>query len=226
MTSKFSFLACFGVAIAVTWFGVVVWPHLQLGSLEPVTIEETGVTYPPVRSGEALMGAEVYRSLGCQYCHTRQIRPHTMGADIARGWGKRRTVARDYIRDQPVMLGSIRFGPDLANLGCRETNATALLLKLYKPSAILPHSPMPSYEHLFDVRPMPAGGSESNNSPALRTDLGPDPGLEVIPRAEARALAAYLLSLKADELFLEVYPREDLQTTNFLKGMEKAHALP
>lgn len=226
MTSKFSFLACFALAIAVSWFGVVVWPHLQLGGLEPVTIEETGVTYPPVRSGEALMGAEVYRSLGCQYCHTRQVRPCTIGADIARGWGRRRTVARDYIRDQPVMLGSIRFGPDLANFGCRATNATALLLKLYKPSAIVPLSPMPSCEHLFDVRPMPAGDPESDNSPAPRVALSLDPGLEVIPRAEARALVAYLSSLKADELFLEVYPREDLQTTNFLNGMEKAQAPP
>jgi hypothetical protein len=36
------------------------------------------------------------------------------GADLARGWGRRRTVARDYLRDQPVMLGTVRFGPDLA----------------------------------------------------------------------------------------------------------------
>jgi len=220
MTGRFQFLPCFALAIAVSWLVVVVWPHLQLGGLEPVAIEETGVTYPPIRSGEALVGAEMYRSLGCQYCHTRQVRSGTMGADIARGWGKRRTVARDYIRDRPVMLGSIRFGPDLANLGCRETNATVLLLRLYKPSAMAPLSPMPSYRHLFDVRPVPAGGSESRNLVVLRTDSSLDPGFEVIPSAEARALVAYLLSLKADELFFEVYPRENLQTTNFLSAAQ------
>jgi len=124
------------------------------------------------------------------------------------------------------MLGSVRFGPDLANLGCRETNAAALLLRLYKPSAIVPLSTMPSYRHLFHVRPAPAGGSEWRNSLALRMNLSSDQGSEVIPRAEARALVSYLLSLKADELFLEAYPREDLQTTNSARGMDKARALP
>lgn len=226
MRSRFLFLPCFALAVAASWVVAVVWPHLQLGGLEPVTIEETGAVYPPIRSGEALVGAEIYRSLGCQYCHTRQVRPGTMGGDIARGWGKRRTVARDYIRDQPVMLGNVRFGPDLANLGCRETNAAALLLRLYKPSAIAPLSTMPSYGQLFDVRPAPGGGSESHNPLALRMDSSANPGFEVIPRAEARSLVTYLLSLKADELFFEVYPREDLQTLKPVSGMDKARALP
>src|SRR5207247_8541199 len=45
------------------------------------------------------------------------------GPDIARGWGKRRTVAEDYLYDSPVMLGSQRIGPDLANIGLRPYDA-------------------------------------------------------------------------------------------------------
>ena len=42
-----------------------------------------------------------------------------VGPDIARGWGKRRSVAEDFLYDYPVMLGSQRIGPDLAGVGAR-----------------------------------------------------------------------------------------------------------
>jgi hypothetical protein len=37
------------------------------------------------------------------------------GPDIARGWGLRGSVAEDYLYDNPVQLGSLRAGPDLAD---------------------------------------------------------------------------------------------------------------
>ena len=40
-----------------------------------------------------------------------------VGPDLARGWGKRRTVAEDFLFDSPVMPGSQRVGPDLADVG-------------------------------------------------------------------------------------------------------------
>src|SRR5262249_21475805 len=39
-----------------------------------------------------------------------------VGPDIARGWGRRRSVAEDFLYDYPVMPGSVRVGPDLANV--------------------------------------------------------------------------------------------------------------
>ncbi len=52
------------------------------------------------------------------------MRDENGGSDIGRGWGGgakpaqgRRTVARDYIYDDPVVLGVARNGPDLANAG-------------------------------------------------------------------------------------------------------------
>ena len=39
------------------------------------------------------------------------------GPDIARGWGLRHSVAEDFLYDDPVQLGSVRIGPDLADVG-------------------------------------------------------------------------------------------------------------
>jgi cytochrome c oxidase cbb3-type subunit 2 len=201
-------LLFFGVffALTVSWFGLVIAPHLQFGQQEMVVIEETGQSYPPARPGEARQGAEVYHANGCQYCHTQQVRPRSTGADLARGWGKRRTVARDYLRDQPVMLGSVRLGPDLANLGARETNAHTLLLKLYNPRIIIPGSTMPRYPYLFEPRRLKPGATPSPDALALPPAFAPGPNLEVVPRPEALALVAYLESLKAEPLFFEVFP--------------------
>ena len=197
-----------GVLLALTasWLSLVIAPHLQFGQQELVVIQDTGQSYPPARPGEAVQGAEVYRANGCQYCHTQQVQPQNAGPDLARGWGKRRTVARDYLRDQPVMLGSLRFGPDLANLGVRETNTHTLLLKLYNPRIVIPGSTMPRFPYLFEQRRIKPGTSHSPDALALPVAFAPAPHVEVVPRPEALELVAYLESLKADSLFFEVFP--------------------
>jgi cytochrome c oxidase cbb3-type subunit 2 len=48
------------------------------------------------------------------------VRSSAFGADIARNWGQRRSVARDYIFDRPHLMGTMRTGPDLANIGARQ----------------------------------------------------------------------------------------------------------
>lgn len=133
-----------------------------------------------------------------------ELTPANVSADIRRGWGVRRTVARDYLRDQPVMLGQVRFGPDLANLGVRQTNAMRLLLKLYNARIEMPGSPMPRYPYLFEERKLRPGRAPS---PEALGGFGfnPPPGIEIVPRPEALQLVAYLLSLKADTLFYEAY---------------------
>jgi hypothetical protein len=67
-----------------------------------------------------------------------------IGPDIARGWGKRRTVAEDYLFDYPVMLGSQRIGPDLANVGLRQPDLNWHLRHLYAPAAVVPSKPSPA----------------------------------------------------------------------------------
>lgn len=194
------------VAITLSWLGAAVAPHFQFGDQEMVVIEETGADYPLARPGEARQGAEVYRANGCYYCHTQQVRPRGEGSDLDRGWGKRRTVARDYLRDLPPMLGQLRLGPDLANLGARETNAHTLLLKLYNPRLVMPGSTMPRYPYLFEERRLKTGAAPSPEALRLPDAFAPPVGREIVPRPEALALVQYLASLKSDALFFEVFP--------------------
>ncbi len=118
------------------------------------------------------------------------------GPDIARGWGKRRTVAEDFLYDDPVMLGYQRVGPDLANVGMRLPDRNWHLRHLYAPSSEVKGSMMPPYRFLFEMRRI-----EKVRSPdalQLPPNLAPPPGYEVLPKSEATALVAYLLSLRAD----------------------------
>ena len=117
------------------------------------------------------------------------------GADIARKWGQRRTVAQDYLHDYPVLLGSQRIGPDLANIGSRATNAVWHFNHLWEPKSVATDSMMPRYKFLFDQRKLKKGRAKSAD--ALVLD-GTPPGEEVVPRPEAKALVAYLMSLQSD----------------------------
>jgi cytochrome c oxidase cbb3-type subunit II len=117
-----------------------------------------------------------------------------LGPDIQRGWGKRVTVAQDFLRDYPVQIGSQRIGPDLANYGTRQTNATLILEHLYDPQKMMPGSMMPPYRFLFTARKL--GESELPSTRALPESFVP--GFEVEPKPEALALVAYLTSLRAD----------------------------
>src|SRR4051812_7994171 len=103
--------------MSLSWIGFVLSPQLQLGSLQQTNIVQSSDLYPNNRPGLARRGAEVYRANNCAACHTQMVRPAELGSDLDRGWGRRRSVARDYIFDEPVMLGSQRIGPDLANFG-------------------------------------------------------------------------------------------------------------
>lgn len=66
------FLTAF-VALAISWSGFVLVTQLQLGRVDQAKTIPAGDAYPLARSGQAMQGAEVYRSLGCVYCHSRQI---------------------------------------------------------------------------------------------------------------------------------------------------------
>jgi cytochrome c oxidase cbb3-type subunit 2 len=118
------------------------------------------------------------------------------GSDIARGWGVRKSVAADYLYDVPVQLGTLRVGPDLANIGARAPDLNWQLLHLYAPRALVKDSTMPSFAFLFEVRKI--GAAPSPDALNLPADFAPAAGYEVMPTAKASELAAYLLSLRAN----------------------------
>ena len=222
--------------LASSWWGLVLVPQLQLGRQEPVAVPGTTQTYPSPRPGWAALGQEVYRANGCFYCHTRQVQAtglapefqtthaivRYLGADLERGWGQRASVAQDYLRDQPVMIGQLRVGPDLANLGTRrphdELGANLMwhLRHLYDPPSVVEHSAMPAHRFLFEKRPLKPGQAthrslfgnrELKSGPPTPTRayawVDQDPRFEVVPSPEALALAACLFSLQADRALYE-----------------------
>ena len=122
------------------------------------------------------------------------------GSDMARGWGVRQSVAADYLYAQPVQLGSLRAGPDLANIGVRVPDAGLLLNHLFAPKLVNKDSTMPAFRHLFEVRK--AGSSPSPDALKLPAGFVPE-GFEVVPTTDAKNLAAYLASLKANAPLFE-----------------------
>jgi len=145
--------------------------------------------------GLAARGEQVYRALACATCHTQQVRRPGYGGDFEREWGFRQTVARDYVLQETVLLGSRRFGPDLTNVGARR-DAGWLFKHLYKPSSVSEVSNMPSYPFLFNERELSDGNSA--NALGLEGNDIPEEGFEITPTDDAVALVAYLQSLNLD----------------------------
>ncbi len=123
------------------------------------------------------------------------------GADLARGWGRRRTVAQDFLYDQPVQPGVMRIGPDLANIGLRPYDADWHYRHLYAPASVVENSKMPPYRYLFEKRK--AGAEPSPEALKLSGAAAPEDGYEIVPKAEAKALVAYLLNLRAEAPLFE-----------------------
>ena len=179
--------------VVASSIGLVFIPDTALFALEPVRLE-SGELRPIRPEGEIEMGREVYVDMGCLYCHTKQVRPPGFGADIDRGWGLRRSIPRDYIHDRPHLLGTMRTGPDLHNIGQRQPDANWHHIHLYQPELTSPGSNMPPHRFLYrrvriDPGAQPPAGALRMPDGALGQDE------YLVPTARAANLVAFLLSL-------------------------------
>ena len=195
--APFLFLGVF-LALALSFVGLVLANQISYGAFSTHVDEGEGKAFPLQVPGLAAQGKLVYQDLGCISCHTQQVRREGFGSDIgekSRGWGERQSVARDYLRESRVLLGTQRVGPDLRNIAGRknvdgtEHTAASLYAYLYHPQAIVKESNMPSYVYLFKTQPIIGQGSAK----ALKIPAAL--GYEVVPTSRAEALVAYLLSL-------------------------------
>jgi hypothetical protein len=161
----------------------------------------------------------------------------------------RRSVPLDYIFDRPHQLGTMRTGPDLINIGNRQTSPEWHHTHLYNPRLTSPGSIMPDFSYLYVRRPIsgerspdarfvtlppkpteaglhdllaagdPTFAAVAGLNPAtvaatyeqlstadkrrlvrrVLSQLSPmeylDPGYEIVPTDDARALVDYLLFL-------------------------------
>jgi cytochrome c oxidase cbb3-type subunit 2 len=165
--------------IFLGWAALVGVPGIQLAAvpaqpgLRPYTFEEEH-------------GRQIYIREGCLYCHSQQTRPEGFGADQQRLWG-RPSQPGDYVYDQPHLLGTMRTGPDLLNIGARQPSRDWHLSHLYNPRAVVPQSLMPRFPWLFEEK----GSLE----PFDVLVASPRPGVSVVPSREGQNLVEYLLSL-------------------------------
>lgn len=197
----FLFLGVFAT-LAVSWAGLLLAAHKQIGSLPQFRDPVEDSLNPQPLTGLANQGRLVYQDLGCVTCHTQQVRYGDEGADIKRGWGERASYARDYLRDPSTHLGQSRLGPDLRNVGKRlpsGSEAEYLYKLLYAPDSKLGGEPlahgMPAYRFLFEERAT-TGNQPSHKAVKLPSSHAPAAGYEVVPTPRAEALVAYLRSLQ------------------------------
>ena len=171
------------VSLAVATAALVVLPYMQVRDIAP----PEGLK--PYTSAQ-LRGRDVYIANGCVYCHTQQPRDRNLGPDHERGWG-RALVPGDYVYDKPHLLGSMRTGPDLFNIGARQPSKDWHLGHLYQPRAYVPGSIMPAYPYLFETKTAAEPGDEVVKLPPGH---GPSQGV-VVARPEALDLVKYLQGL-------------------------------
>lgn len=172
-------MAMLGIATSA----LVVIPYLTVrdvpapAGLKPYTVSEW-------------RGRQIYVSNGCVSCHSQQPRAGSLAPDAARGWG-RPSVAGDYAYDTPHLLGTMRTGPDLLNIGVRQPSLQWHLGHLYQPRAFVKGSLMPSYPYLFETKPVAGDGEISVQLPPG----GVPRGVAVVASRDALDLVAYLISL-------------------------------
>src|SRR5439155_384602 len=177
-------LGIFGT-FAFSWVGLILIPDLQIGHLDPQMDEEGTDVYPAPTSGMADRGRKIYAANGCVYCHSQQVRADYAASDIDRKWGERRSAPRDYIFARPVLLGKMRMGPDLSNIGKRapaeEKNPSP------SPSASPAGSPAPAAS---PAKAVPAASPAPNPSASPPTAASPPPKPANSPAASPSPAAA------------------------------------
>jgi cytochrome c oxidase cbb3-type subunit 2 len=176
---------------------LIVMPVVQLrtGSNPPEALQ-------PYTAAET-RGRGHYVSLGCSYCHSQQPRDPSQAPDGLRGWG-RASVPGDYTYDAPHLMGTMRTGPDLFNIGARQPSVDWHLVHLYQPRGVFKWSTMPAYPFLFEETDVLIEGMREVRLPP---GVGPKTG-HVIASPAALDLVAYLLALDHTYDVRELQPRQ------------------
>ena len=177
--------------------------------------------YPePPPSGKDLVeqGRDLYRSYGCNYCHTQLIRGDQRLAEWRESPGvqpgddpqrylwwptltpdsrfglDRPSRPEEYAGQRPPFLGTQRTGPDLMAVGTRLPSRTWHYWHLYDPQAVSPDSNMPGLPWLFHT--MDTKEPDDEKVPPLRAleEKGVPRGI-LYATPEAQALVEYLVDL-------------------------------
>ena len=172
------------VALGIATAALVAMPYIEVRDVQALPGLKP---YTPAQA----RGREVYVANGCVYCHSQQPRDRNLAPDFSRGWG-RASVPADYIYDKPHLLGTMRTGPDLFNIGARQPSKDWHLGHLYQPRAYVPGSIMPAYPYLFIVKD---AAEPDEQAVTLPSGYHPGAGKVVIATPDALDLVKYLQGL-------------------------------
>ncbi len=190
-------------AVLASFMGMVVLPNWQVRGAQVLEITSpSGETssYPQALEPDwEAPGRQLYIAQGCIYCHSQQVRPAAAGSDIDRGWGERRSVPRDYLLHDPPLLGTMRTGPDLANIAARQPDRSWHHIHLYDARLVSPGSIMPPFRFLYERRHRDPG------SLGVRLpDVPGEPTAWILPTPAARNLVAFIQTLHQDHSLEQV----------------------
>lgn len=169
-------------------------------------------------SEEVQNGFNTYVAENCMACHTQQVR----NIEMDKVWGDRPSIPSDYYyskqrmdfwRQSPSILGSERTGPDLTNVGKRQSGQEWHLLHLYNPRIVVKESVMPGYPWLFREK-YENTLSENDVVVPVPEKFLKDPQVKIVASQKALDLVAYLISLKQIDLGEE-------NITAFIKAKER-----
>jgi len=161
---------------------------LVMAIVPAATIQETPpLPGAPARTSAAERGRQLYLKEGCGFCHTQFVRDLPMDRPFGRA-----SLAADYARENPPLLGSERTGPDLANVGARQPSDVWHLIHLYNPRAVVLRSVMPAYGWYFEAK---EHAEASDVVVPVPTTFAPA-GKVIVATPDALALVRYLLSLR------------------------------
>jgi mono/diheme cytochrome c family protein len=135
MKMSFKIVLWGGIAVFIAVVTVVVFTPAAVWKPPTTTIAHP---YTP----EQELGRKLFYSNGCNYCHTQYVRAVDNGMGPVSQGG-------DYAYDQPLTLGSIRTGPDLAYIG-RKRSQQWEIDHLKDPRQYSPMSVMPRFGFLPD----------------------------------------------------------------------------
>ncbi len=178
-------LAAAGLGYLALTLMIAIVPAFQMQSTPPLP-------NLPKRTPAEARGRAIYLKEGCGFCHTQFVRDLPMDRPYGRP-----SVAGDYARENPPLLGTQRTGPDLANVAQRQPGQIWHLIHLYNPRAVVPQSVMPPYAWYFEVKQKAMPGEVTVPIPPT---FAPPEGHVIVARKAALDLVKYLLSLRQAEV--------------------------
>ena len=176
-------------------------------------------------SGDALAGKMIYIGEGCVGCHSQQVR----NVEMDKVFGSRPSMPSDYanikrtsiLQNTATLMGTERTGPDLTDIGTRQSSKDWHLIHLFNPRILVPQSIMPSYRWLFEEKENVSPSDVVINVPEKYMDKATN---KIVATKNALQLVAYLQSLKQAPLPTNVSPAPFLyraDTSNLVSGTNK-----